>query len=513
MSASSPLMHSNGWPQGTVRLAPSSDIDHVGEQFAHVCESAVDPLEISSALEFEGLNDQAALQRYGLPDVFALAEELYRRVPRSPAEPEPPPDLWPASTVRSALHGLLYGLPTVCFPAATGLLAGPHVVSILTVALLASWATSQALAYLGYVRLGRGGSAQAGRLLLAGMAVGFAGVALAMTAAGLVTHARLPELFFGLGLGAYMLGATVLMVLGADRQLLIVLAPGVLGSTVFLILGRPAYLEHWAWAALAATPLLALGLAAVRVGRARGFRWGRGGHGNRTWRGIFEVGRLRSWRRRRESSDAQSGRAADKLFAASDLLAALPSAGFGLLAAALLALPVATRLSGHNVANTGALLASLPLALSMGPAEWALIWFRRRTQRLLRNTRSMPVFSARARLALFAALLQYLLSAVVLTTAVVAVATAARFLHPHWALLLPEIGAYLTLGCALFLALLLQAFGIRIVPLLACAEALALEFLWRDLGVLGQIVPLTALLIVLAGYAARNLGKVVPHAL
>jgi hypothetical protein len=490
MSASSIPARSNGTPLRTARLAPSADIDQVGEQFAHVCESAVDPLEISSALEFEGLNDQAAMQRYGVPDVFALAEELYRRVPRRPAEPAPPPDLWPASTIRSALHGLLYGLPTVCFPAATGLLAGPHVVSVLTVALLASWATSQALAYLGYVRLGRGGSAQAAQLLLAGMTAGFAGVALAMTGAGLATHAPLPELLFGLGLGAYMLGATVLMVLGADRQLLIVLAPGVLGSTVFLILGRPAYLEHWAWAALAATPLLALGLAAVRVGRAGGLRWVRRG-----------------------STDAQPGPVADRLFVASDLLAALPSAMFGLLAAGLLALPVDAGLPGHHGANTGALLASLPLALSMGPAEWALIWFRRRTQRLLRDTQSMPDFSARARLALCAALLQYLLAVVVLTAAVVAVAVATRYLHPHWAVLVPEICAYLTLGCALFLALLLQAFGIRIVPLLACAEALALEFLWRDLGVLGQIVPLAALLIVLATYAALKLGKVVPHAL
>ena len=58
------------------------------EQFAPVCESAVDPLEIASALEFEGLGDQAAKLRYGYRDVFALAQEMYLRVPRRPAEPE-----------------------------------------------------------------------------------------------------------------------------------------------------------------------------------------------------------------------------------------------------------------------------------------------------------------------------------------------------------------------------------------------------------------------------------------
>ena len=59
-------------------------LEELCEQFVVVCESAVDPLEISSALEFDGLSDQAARKRYGASDVFALAEEMYRRVPRRP---------------------------------------------------------------------------------------------------------------------------------------------------------------------------------------------------------------------------------------------------------------------------------------------------------------------------------------------------------------------------------------------------------------------------------------------
>ena len=47
---------------------------------------------------------------------------------------------------------------------------------------------------------------------------------------------------FGVGLGAYMLGATVLLVLGAERLLLAALAPGVVGATVFLLL---AGLRTW----------------------------------------------------------------------------------------------------------------------------------------------------------------------------------------------------------------------------------------------------------------------------
>ena len=54
------------------------DVGELCRQFAAVCESAVDPLEICSALEFEGWSDQAVREHYGLADVFALAEEMYR---------------------------------------------------------------------------------------------------------------------------------------------------------------------------------------------------------------------------------------------------------------------------------------------------------------------------------------------------------------------------------------------------------------------------------------------------
>ncbi len=190
---------------------------------------------------------------------------------------------------------------------------------------------------------------------------------------------------------------------------------------------------------------------------------------------------------------------------------ALPSAGFGLVAAGLLVLPVAVGLPGHRGANTGALLASLPLALSMGAAEWMLIWFRRRTQRLLRTTRELRAFTIRSRLLLFSALLQYLAAAVLLTAAVIAVAAETQLIRPHWTLL-PQVAAYIALGGAMFIALLLQAFGSRIFPLVACAVALAVEVACRGLGVPAQIVTCTELLLVLAGYAAFVLGRAVRHA-
>jgi hypothetical protein len=478
---------------GRVALAPPIEeatprnIEELCEQFIAVCESAVDPFEIASALEFEGLNDQAVRKRYGVSDVFALAEEMYRRVPRRPAEPEPVPDPWPKSRTGPALHGLLYGLPTICFPAAAGLLVGQGVLSVLVVALLVSWALSQPLAYLGYAQLGRADQAHAAKLLLLGVSMGTAGVTLSMGATALTLHVQGTVWIFGIGIGVYMLGATALMVLGAERLLLLVLAPGVLGSAVFLALGRPPALEHAVWVALAATPLLALGLAIARTSRDARPLNQRGGAAGGT----------------PLAAGAGLGRA--------DLRGALSSAGFGLTAAGLLVFPVATGLSGHGGASSGALLASLPLALSMGGAEWVLISFRRRTQRLLRHTTEVRVFATRARLVLCAALLQYLTAVTLLTVAVLAVAAGTHLTQPHWADL-PQITSYLLLGGAMFLALLLQAFGSRTFPLVACAVALAFEVASRGLGVSAQIVACTELLLVLAGYAGLVLGRAVRHA-
>jgi hypothetical protein len=105
----------------------------------------------------------------------------------------------------------------------------------------------------------------------------------------------------------------------------------------------------------------------------------------------------------------------------------------------------------------------------------------------------------------------YLAAAVVLMAATVEVAsrTGLATLQPGY---LPQLGAYLALAAAMFLALTLQAFGSRIFPLIACCFALAFEIVFRDFGVLAQIVACTELLIVVGGYAAIVLARTVRHA-
>lgn len=447
-------------------------------EFAEVCESAVDPLEIASALEFDGLTDQLIRERYGYGDVFALASEMYVQVPRQPAEPEPAPDPWPVSRLQPLLHGLLYGLPAVCFPAAAALLAGPGVHAALITALLAAWAASQALASLGYQRLGRSTDRdQARRLLRAGMLAGLLLITVIMAGTALLLHARLPLFIFGVGEGAYMLGAAVLLVLGAEKWLLAALAPGVLGSVAFLALGRPPGLQHAAWASLALPPLLAVAAALIAT-RTPG----------RPLAGLVSRG----------------------LVTLAELRGAVPAAAFGLVAAGLLAYPVVTAVPGHPGVNAGALLASLPLSLSMGAAEWSMLAYRRRTRSLLRSSTDLRAFGRGARLMLAGALGQYLLAAAVLTAATALIATRTGLVTPS-PVLVPELIVYLIMGAALFLALALQALGLRAVPLVACAGALAFELAWPQLGLAVQLAAVIGLFAVLAAYAGRSLALAMRH--
>ena len=361
----------------------------------------------------------------------------------------------------------------MCFPAAAGLLTGPNSITVLVVSMLVSWSGGQGLAYLGYLRQGRGDAGAAKRVLRYGLLLGTVGIALALAVADSVAPARPATLIFGLGQGVYLLGASVVMVLGADRLLLLVLAPGVLGGAAFLALGSPAGLAHASWAALAATPLLAILL------------------------GLWLT-------RGRVTADGP-------VFAGAELLRALPSAAFGFLAAALIALPIVPGAGDRPGEHTGALLAALPLSLSMGAAEWSLFWYRRRTQRHLRATGVLRRFARAARLALLTATAQYLAAAILLTAAVLTIAALTGLVRPQWSLVVP-VGAYLILGASMFLALLLQTMGSWAVPLLACTATLAVELAWRGAGALAQLAASAGLMTLLAIHSAVALSRAARHA-
>ncbi|MGW0518460.1 hypothetical protein [Crossiella sp. NPDC003009] len=449
----------------------------LAHRFESLCANAVDPLEVAAGLEADGLSDQAVKARYGCPDVFSLAEELFRLVPRAPAEPAPQPEVWAANPKLHLLRGVLFALPGLGYTAATPLLVRPAALAVLVGSLVLSWTLSQGLSYLGYVRLGQGRAAASYSVLRNGLFACGALVALLSTGLAVASDAGWAVLALGIGQGVYLLAATVLLVRGAELLLLLALTPAVLAGGLHL-LGGHRLLPHWAeLLGLIGSVLLTTGFAIWRTRPANPVR---------------DKAKLR-W---------------------TELRNALPHALFGLCAAGLLALPVVWAVLPDAPEIPGAALAALPISLSMGIAEWCLFGYRRRMGRLLRESTSLPSFARRSRFVLTGVLARYLLAAAALC-AVVLLAVPGAIPGA-----VPTYTAYLALGGALFLALLVQALGLNTIALLACGAALAAEVAFTLTGGAGhwplgtvwvQLSVALALLLVLYCHAASSLGSAVRH--
>jgi hypothetical protein len=206
-----------------------------------------------------------------------------------------------------------------------------------------------------------------------------------------------------------------------------------------------------------------------------------------------------------------------RLLVLAELRGAVPHAVFGLLAAGLLLFPMVAAEFALGPSRSGALIAVLPLSLSMGAAEWILYWYRRQISRLLHTTRDLRQFGRQSRFVLFAAVVRYLAAASVLIAAAVAIADLAGMAGPQWTIYV-QCAAYLALGGALFVALLLQSLGGGSLTLLACAGALAVEGLlvmwhrwWSVDAMSAQLVVSAGLLGVLFGYARVVLSRAVRH--
>ncbi|WP_052434928.1 hypothetical protein [Streptacidiphilus melanogenes] len=239
-------------PRVAARSAVAEDpAEEIALRFAEVAAGAVHALELVAALEAEGLSDGQIQQRYGRRDAFELGEELFRRahpeggraargtVPkrvqlrlaRRPARAS----AWGVPASRSALRGVLFALPGLAF-----VLAGPPPGSLWCAgaALLFCWSWSQAVAHLGYVRLGRGEPVAAAECLARG---GVAGVALCLPVAAVaaaLSGSPPAAVGYALGQGLYFASATALLVLGRERALVGPLTPVACGALWFL-LARP----------------------------------------------------------------------------------------------------------------------------------------------------------------------------------------------------------------------------------------------------------------------------------
>lgn len=405
-----------------LRTRPSwaeDPLDELAERLADACGAAVHPDEIAAVLESDGLTQEQITGRYGRRDLFAVAEELYARVPRRFPDPPPPPDPWRTSPWGCALRGAVFALPGLAYVLGAGLLAGgtggesgtggaigTGATAGLAASALIAWAWNQGLAHRAYVRLAGGGRHAAAHSLLAGAPAGALGAA----AAGLLLPGPGTMAAFAAGQALYLAAGTVLLVLGRERDLLLALTPTAAGAASML---------GWHPGPVAVIGLLLVTVAAAVLLAAR------------------EI--VRSLRTAASESAGSTAGPGDR----PPLAASVPYGLFGLAAGALTLMAAAA--DGPAVVT---------LTLSMGLAEWLLYRYRSLGLAALRHSTTPSGFRLRAGRALALCLAGYL--------AVLAVPPLIRGVSP---------GPLLALGAVLWTALLLQAFGTAWPPAAVCLAA------------------------------------------
>jgi hypothetical protein len=437
------------------RPAPTGTLDAIDRlalRLGALCLSAVDHLAIVAGLEAEGYNDRAAREQYRVDDLFALAEELHRRVPRGMEALPPRPDSHRSEMLRALLRGFLFTAPALF---GIGFIARrPDDVIRLAFAALQvlAWGYSQGVAHLAYARLGAGDRDDARRVLRLGTILALCG------AAGLVgillTATRenpTPILPVTIAIG-YCLTAIPALVLGAELRLAATLGPAVLGAAAGAF-GAPAPVVVGAMlCTLGGALLLALRL-----------------------------------------TDTPADHSADPV--GPDLRGALPHVVAGLGTGALLTLVLADPGASSRGAPSGftaaALHTAFVLTLGMGAAEWHASWYRHRVSSLLGEVVDPAVFARTAVRILFMALGRQ-----AATVAVLALPAYLMFDTGNPA----APGLYLfalALGPGLMAALVLRGIdsGAALGPILAAALAAAMVAPTGDTNALGALATLTMLLL------------------
>lgn len=490
-------------PAPEEELGLSADpLDELAERLNDICADAVHPYEIAAILESDGLSDEQAALLYGRPDAFTLAEELFEKVQRRyPGPSSEFANPWRADPWRCVVRGLVFALPGLGYLLGANLFATarmrfglPSGMLALSVATLVSWGFNQALAHRAYRWLSRVRRRDAANCLAVGAPLG----ALVAAGAAYVVGGPLGSLCFAAGQSAYLGAATVLLVLGREKFLLVALAPASVGAGVVLAVDVPQAVRT---VVLLASLALAIGLAARELLRCV----------------------------RTGDKDAPVPRP--------PLYQELPHLLFGLACGALTLIAglgetihQAVQASGHGVhavhgvhgaaahsaahhvaqqakaALTGP--AMIALTLSLGLAEWLLFRYRAMAVAALRTSHTSAQFSRRTGGILLGCLFIYL-------TTVAALDAAATVLWPGApALGVPQLGAMLLLGGSLWLALLLNAFGFSWSTALICLAAAVAESAGLLAGadpIALQLIGCGAAALVLTAIAGPALGRTTQH--
>ncbi|MGV9456022.1 hypothetical protein [Streptomyces sp. NPDC003635] len=450
-------------------------VDELAERLADFAAAAVHPDEIAALLESDGLSDEQIRERYGVKNSFALAEELYDRVPRAYPEPAGPVgDPWRVGLVSCLLRGVVFALPGLAYVLGAPFLVGPKddaglpagTVPLLSAALF-GWAWNQGLAHRAYTWLGLGDRTAARRALLVGGPAGaLLGTLVATATAG---TASATAVAFAGGQSCYVAAATALLVLGRERALLAALLPMTAGATLTLLHPVPhAARIVLLLGSLATVVVLALREAAPPIGRRGLAQWC--GRASRFLRGCGRSGR-RAAPATAEAAPRKRGRAKPTHAATSTpgaLAGSLPYALFGLGSGTLVVYAALGDVLADTPAPATAAPSAVALTLSMGPAEWLLHRFRGRTTTALRHSRTPTAFRRSTARTVATCLTAYLTTLAALTLTTTA-------LWPHSpAPALAHLAALLLLGVVLWTGLLLQSFGAVLgAATICCAAALA----------------------------------------
>ncbi|MFE5817919.1 hypothetical protein ACFQ6S_31490 [Streptomyces sp. NPDC056479] len=457
-----------GWAQ-------ADPIDELAARLDDFTAAAVHPDEIAALLESDGLSDDQIRERYGVKNSFALAEELYERVERRHPEPDGPVhDPWRVGLLGCLLRGVVFALPGLGYVLGAPLLAGPRddfglpagTVPMLAGALV-GWTWNQGLAHRAYSWLGLGDRSAARRSLLFGAPLGaLLGSLVAFAVAG-PGHPAAPA--FAAGQSCYLGAATVLLVMGRERALLVALLPMAAGAVVALAHSVPDAVRLTLLLG-SLTVVAVLGLREVAPRKGRG-----AAHGTR-------------------SRSATSG---------PPLIGSLPHALFG-LATGVLVLYTAL---GDSLTDDGTGLVAL--TLSMGPAEWLLYRFRSDSLAGLRSSSTTRAFRRTTLLTVVKCLAGYL-------AALLALGLAPAALWPQGpGISGVRLAGLLLLGVVLWTGLLLQSFGAVLGATTVCcvaalAQTLALVTHTGSPHWIGPIVQGTAA-VALAALVCGLLGRATAH--
>ncbi|MEU9001794.1 hypothetical protein [Streptomyces sp. NPDC048551] len=439
--------------------APADDpMDELAERLDTLVAAAVHPDEIAAVLESDGMNDEYIRLTYGRHDSFALAEELYARVPRAFPEPDLVPDPWKVPLTACLLRGVIFALPGLAYVLGAPLLEGPPdrlglpagTLTLLAGALI-GWVWDQTLSHRAYSWLGLGDRAAARRTLLAGAPAG----ALLGTAAALAVPGGPPFSYaFAAGQALYVGAATVLLVLGRERVLLAALAPMAGGAVLSLGVDLPVPVRV---ALLALSLLAACTLALRELPLAAGVRAGARRLRDRARHRRGEGGPVR-WRMLRGAEEDHTRRGPR-------IGDSVPYGVFGLGTGLLVLYAALGEVLSGGPAEAVAAPSAVALTLSMGPAEWLLHRFRSGSLTGLRAARSPGAFWRRMLSTLAGCLARYL-------TVLLALGVTGTLLWPHApALSGVRVATLLLLGAVMWTGLLLQSFGAVRPAAVVCAGA------------------------------------------